>query len=337
MATADSPLITRRWVMSGAAAVGFATCLAAGHAAQAKATDEPRLVVYLSSEDPNEVAHIADFRREFEKRVLPRHPRARLEVHRVQGFGEASIVAKLDELGTVVPAPVLFTAHSYVAQVIVQKATRMPLVYFTMADPVALGVVDRPLESSTNATGYSSYVRWELKHVELLRDAVPAIRRVGVIADSFWFDWSGPRRLMSESETLLGVKTKPVLVGVESQIENVAAAAAEVDAWYLPDTPFNRTYGRRIQALIAASGKPSIGGTPLRAGHAHLLSYMRDADEPWGRLADLVGLLLSGIRAADVPFDGPRRFRLQVSLATARRLGIELPRALLVRADEIIP
>jgi len=309
----------------------------AGGCGQPEHASASRPVVYLSSEDPNEAAHIADFRREFNKRVAPRHPRAKLEVHQVQGFGQESIIAKLGELSQRKPAPIVFTAHSFVAQVVVQEAPQVPLVYFTMADPVALGVVDRPLATSTNTTGYSSYVRWELKHVELLRDAVPGIRRVGVISDSFWFDWAGPRRLMGDAPALLGVTMKPVLVGVVSQIDNVTAAASDVDAWYLPDTPFNRTHGRRIQELIAASGKPSIAGTPLRAEHAHLLAYVRDGGEPWARLADIVGLLLSGVRASDIPFDGPKRFRLMVSLPTARRLGIEVPRALLVRADEIIP
>jgi putative tryptophan/tyrosine transport system substrate-binding protein len=131
---------------------------------------------------------------------------------------------------------------------------------------------------------------------------------------------------------------KPVLVGVVSQIDDIAAAGAEVDAWYLPDTPFNRVHGKRIRELIVASGKPSIGGTPLRSPDAHLLAYVRESNAPsWARLADIVGLVLSGVRAGDIPFDAPRRFRLMVSLSTARRLGIEVPRSILMRANEVLP
>ena len=322
-----------RWI------AGLAIALAAAGAwAEAGGGDVSRVVVYLSSEDPNEPAHIADFRKEFERRVLPRHPRTRLEVHQVNAFEREPMVAKLKELAARESPPVLFIAHSMLAQVAVQETPELPVVHFTMADPVALGIVDRPLATSTNVTGHTSYVRWELKHVELLRDAVPGIRKVGVISDSFWFDWGGPARLVRESEALLGVKVKPVLVGVVSQIEDIRAAAPEVDAWYLPDTPFNRLHGKRIRELITASGKPSISATPLRSPDAHLLAYVRESNAlPWERLADIVGLVLSGVRAGDIPFDAPRKFRLMVSLSTARRLGIEVPRSVLMRANEVLP
>lgn len=329
---ADSPSSILRWTTCVVIAI-----LATGAWAQGSSAPS-QLVIYLSSEDPAEAEHVADFRKEFEVRVRARHPSARLEVHHVQALEPGPVGVKLRQLAALEPPPIVVAGHSQIAQVAVIESRRLPVVFFTMADPVALGVVDRHLASSTNVTGYSTNVRWELKHVELLRDAIPGIRRVGVISDSFWFEWGGPARLMRESETLLGVKVKPVLVGVPSQIEDIPASGADIDAWYLPDTPFNRVHGKRIRELITASGKPSITGTPLRAADAHLLAYVRVTNElPWGRLADIVGLLLSGVRAGDIPFDGPRRFRLMVSQSTARRLGIQIPRAMLMRADEILP
>jgi putative ABC transport system substrate-binding protein len=174
-----------------------------------------------------------------------------------------------------------------------------------------------------------------LKHVEILQECVPSIRRVGIVSDTGWATATTPRQLLADSEALFGVSVRLVNLESPDDIPRLSriAAAERFDAWFVPDTPFTRVNYRAIADQIRVSGKPWIAGNRQPTA---LLVYTHERFDPWQRIAEMVSLVLSGVPARDIPFSRPKRFQLVVNQATARSLGIQVPRSILMRAHEVI-
>ena len=287
-------------------------------------------VVYLQTED--DPGHFARLQAEFARKVLPFHPRATLERRMVPGRdpnGVAAVVRALRE------PSVLVVAHTLVSQVAARELPKVPITLLTMADPSMLGFSREPGSFGANVTGYSAYAPFHLKHLELLRECVPGIRRVGVIGDPFWADTDIARRIVAESQSRFGLSIEMVISGKPEELDRIAAIAPKVDGWFVVDTPFNRVHSQKIGSLVQGTGKPAIGGPSGMLRNGGLLAYAPEQPDPWPRMAETVKLLLSGVPASDIPFDRPKRFHLTVSRSAARSLGISIPRSILVRADEI--
>ena len=290
-------------------------------------------VLYLQSKEEGP-EHYERFAAEFAIRIAPHHPGVRLERRNVAAWSFQEMATLLAAIGKRPPAA-LVTAHTAVAQAALRELPNVPVVLLTLADPVNLGVVDVPLGSNTNVTGYTFSVPFEMKHLEILKQSVPSVRRVGVISDTFWADGPVARRMLDEAPAILGVSAKLVSAQTVEQLDQIPASAGQVDAWFVPDTPFNRVHAARIVAHIRASQKPSIGGSTSHLTHGGLLVYEPVRIDPWPRMADMVRLILAGVPARRIPFDRPKLFRLAVNRAAAFELGVELPKSILKRADEI--
>ena len=287
-------------------------------------------VVYLQTED--DPGHFARLQAEFARKVLPFHPRATLERRMVPGRDPGGVAAVIRTLRE--PAA-LVVAHTLVSQVAARELPKIPITLLTMADPSMLGFSREPGTFGANVTGYSAYVPFHLKHLELLRECVPGIRRVGVIGDPFWADTDIARRIVAESRSLFGLSIEMVISGKPEELDRIAAIAPKVDGWFVVDTPFNRIHSQRIGSLIHGSGKPAIAGPIGILRNGGLLAYTPEQPDPWPRMAEALKLLLSGVPVSDIPFDRPKRFHLTVSRSAARALGLSIPRSILVRADEI--
>jgi putative ABC transport system substrate-binding protein len=300
--------------------------LAAVHSAGAFAAD----VLYL---DPlgNPVDHgIQKFRMVYDRHVRPLHPKATFE-HRIVPNDTPERTAAALKADRAAPPKLVFTADGRIAMAVRKEMPGVPMVFLTMADPVILGVSDDPIAPRANVTGYSDNTPVELKHVELLLECVPSIRRIGVVADEYWTQLVAPRRLFSESQELFGVAVILVRIVEPGEIARMAqiAASERLDAWFVPDTPFSRVNYREIAQQIRATRKPWIAGN--RSPDA-LLTYAAERFDPWPRVAEMISLVLSGVPAREIPFERPKRFELIVNQATARDLGVNVPKSILVKA-----
>lgn len=291
----------------------------------------PTRVVYLHT-DEEPPLHEVDFRKQFAR--LKAHAGVPLEVLRMSGRTREDIADALKSLRGGPPV-VLVTVHTLVAQTAVVELPESTVVMLTLANPIQLLGEVKPVSPSINATGFTYHVPYDWKHLEILRECVPSVRRVGVIADRFWADGPIPRRLLRDSVQLVGVETVLLQIDTVAEIDLLPAWAGKVDAWYVPDTPFIRENSVAIAAHIRASRKPSIGGVTSHLTQGGLLAYEPVRIDPWPRMAQIVGLLISGVPARDIPFERPKLFKLGLNLSVARDLGIEIPRSILLRANEI--
>jgi ABC-type uncharacterized transport system substrate-binding protein len=217
-----------------------------------------------------------------------------------------------------------------------KQATReIPIVMAGAGDPVAVGLVASLARPGGNVTGQSSGgAEVAGKSVELIRELIPAARRVGVLAD--------------ESDPF----AKPYMAQIGQaarsagmEVETIMTRPGQpLDAAFETLTG-NRVDGLLIQGSIARKEMldlaikhrlPALTSTRLGPPLGALMSYASDYVTLARESAVYVEKILKGAKPADLPVAFPIKFELIINLKTAKALGIEVPPTLLARADEVI-
>ncbi len=234
----------------------------------------------------------------------------------------------------------VIVTHSNTAVTALQQATRtIPIVVASMGDPVQSGFVASLARPGGNITGFSPLVE-ELagKWVELLREAVPKISRVAVLAVS---QTPSHRTYWAEIRAAAkALKVTPQRQGVAGpdEIEHAFASLVKGHAHGLIVLPHAVTANRRTQivGLAAKNRLPGMYPFSLFVEAGGLMSYGTNFSDLHRRAATYVDKILKGAKPADLPVEQPTRFELVVNLKTAKALGLTIPPSVLVRADQVI-
>ena len=136
----------------------------------------------------------------------------------------------------------------------------------------------------------------------------------------------------------LGLQLQSILVKDADDLEQGFAAAknAGVHALIFPPSPFLNTNLARFIDLTAKIRLPAIYPGMVHVEAGGLMGYGPDRDDNFRRAAVYVDKILKGAKPSDLPVEQPTRFKLVLSLRTAKALGLTLPPMLLARADEVI-
>ncbi len=234
----------------------------------------------------------------------------------------------------------VIVTYSNAAVAALQQATRtIPIVVAAMGDPVGSGFVASLARPGGNITGFSSLPE-ELagKWVELLREAVPKVSRVAVLAVS---QTPAQRTLWKEIQVAaqaLRVSPQRQEVAGPDEIEHAFAGFIKGRAQGLIVLPHAVTIDRRTQIVGLAAKNRLPGMYPfssyVEAGG--LMSYGTNFSEQHRRAATYVDKILKGTKPADLPVEQPTRFELVINLKTAKALGLKIPQSVLIRADQVI-
>jgi ABC-type uncharacterized transport system substrate-binding protein len=108
------------------------------------------------------------------------------------------------------------------------------------------------------------------------------------------------------------------------------------EALYVPANPFMFANRVRINTFALAARLPTMNNVREYVEVGGLMSYGPNWQDMWRRAADFVDKILRGAKPGEIPVEQPTKFDLVINLTTAKALGIEVPPALLVRADEVI-
>jgi putative ABC transport system substrate-binding protein len=221
-----------------------------------------------------------------------------------------------------------------------KDATRtIPIVMAGGGDPVGLGLVASLARPGGNVTG-PSMMNTEIiaKRMQLLKEVVPGLVRVAVLANSvnpihaiFW-------RETEPAARELGLELQPVEARVPEDFEVAFAAATRGKAGALIafDDALTYNYRTRVVALAAASRLPALYGYREFPDEGGLMSYGASFADLFRRAATYVDKILKGAKPADLPIEQPTKFDLVINLKVAKALGIQLSPTLLARADEVI-
>jgi putative ABC transport system substrate-binding protein len=175
------------------------------------------------------------------------------------------------------------------------------------------------------------------KWLELLVEAVPTARRIGVLFDTSPSN-AQQFRAVAVSAEKLGKTLLPLRIDNVDMISDALGRVRneKLDGLIFISSPLFTANATRIVELVKPTGLPAIYETRLLAARGGLMSYGPDLNEAFRRAAAYSDRILKGAKPADLPIERPTRFELAVNLKTARALGLDLPALLVARADEVI-
>jgi putative ABC transport system substrate-binding protein len=220
-----------------------------------------------------------------------------------------------------------------------KQATSVILIVFAAAgDPVGTGLVASLARPGGNVTGLSvQQTDAAAKRLELLREVVPGLRRLAILANV-----ASPAVVldMREVQATAGTLGLEVTTSEIRQGEDIAPAfealKSRADALYVCIDPLVSTHRIRINTLALAARLPTMHGSREFVEAAGLISYGTNIPDLFRRAAGYVDKILRGAKPADIPVEQPTKFDLIINLTTANALGLEIPDKLLALADEVI-
>ena len=225
------------------------------------------------------------------------------------------------------------------ASLAARDATRtIPIVMLGVADPVAAGLVTNLARPDGNVTGTSGAATQVVgKQLELFRETFPNISRVAVL----WNPSNPVYQALQLREAEIAARALRMelhLLEARSpgELEKVFAAIAPRRPLLVMGDPLFMAYRRKIVQMAVARRIPIVSGPSEYAEAGALLAFGPSYPDLARRSAVYVDKILRGARPADLPVEEPTTFRLVVNLKTAKTLGITLPRALLLRAEQVI-
>jgi len=217
--------------------------------------------------------------------------------------------------------------------------TTIPIVMSTAGEPVRIGLVTSLAGPGGNITGLSNVTpELDTKRLELLRELLPGVQRVGVLENSTNPYFRAVRQEFEQACRSLGLQPIIIEVAAAGDLENALAEMARRRAQALFVRGDSLFIDNRVPLMSAALRYSlptlALGKEMLRAGA--LVSYGSTDAELYLRYAAFVDRILRGARPADLPLEQPTKFELVINLKAAKALGITVPQTLLLRADEVI-
>jgi putative tryptophan/tyrosine transport system substrate-binding protein len=253
------------------------------------------------------------------------------------GEGRAERYADLAAELVRLQVDVIVTSGS--AAVAVKRATSViPIVFATANEPIGSGLVASLARPGGNATGMSMQ-QTDLagKRLELLREVVPGLRRLGILINA-----GNPGAVLDRDQVRAAAGTLglEVLTGEVQGAKEIAPIfetfKGRAQALYVVGDALMSTNRIRINTLALAARLPSMYPNRAAVEAGGLISYGPNFPEMYRRAGDYVDKILRGGKPADIPVEQPTKFDLVINLTTAQALGLDLPPTLLARADEVI-
>jgi len=218
----------------------------------------------------------------------------------------------------------------------------IPIVMAGVADPVARGLVTSLAHPGGNITGIAN-LQLDLysKRVELLKSAVPRVARVVSIGNPGGIEPAKIAVLRKKQEAdakAIGVALVRIDLSATSEWRSVTEAIVREhpDALVLSPTPINFNLRREIAEFANVQRLPTIGANRDQAVAGILMSYGSDSADTYRNTGAYVDKILKGAKPGELPIEQPTKFDLVINVKTAKALGLTIPQAVLLRADEQI-
>lgn len=232
---------------------------------------------------------------------------------------------------------VIVTAGRPAVRALKETTSTIPIVFAALGDAIAAGAVENMARPGGNVTGLSFLnVELSAKRLEVLAEALPHARRVAILRDENTPDqWLSATKRAGEG---LGLELRAVEVSdpeaFERAFETIAAWRADA-LDILASAMFNAQQDRLLE-LTVGRGIPTIYEHRDFVQAGGLISYGPNIPDLYRRAAAYVDKILKGAKPGDLPVEQPTKFELVINLKTAKALGLTIPQAILLRADEVV-
>lgn len=251
--------------------------------------------------------------------------------------GRSNRVAEIAAEFVRLKVDVILTVGSAVTTL--KRATSaIPIVFAVAVDPVGGGLVASLVRPGGNVTGLSvQQSDLASKRLELLREAIPRLRRLAIMADVGYPDSVLEVANVEAAGRTLGLEVAPLEIRRAEDIGPAfEAIKAPPDALYVASDALIAANRTRIITLALSARLPTILSYRDYVQAGGLMSYGPNYADMFRRAAEMVDKILHGTKPADIPVEQPTKFELVINLTTAKALGLTIPHNLLVLADEVI-
>ena len=231
-------------------------------------------------------------------------------------------------------------AGNYAAQAAKAATTTIPIVFGVGEDPVKLGLVSNLARPGGNATGYNFFAaEITAKRLELLHVLVPKAVRVAMLvnpANAPVADTTS--REAQEAARAIGLQLHILNASTDDEIEAAFDIIAHdrPDALFIPADAFFVSRRVQLATLTARYRIPAAYPTRENVEAGGLMSYGPAISEMWRQVGVYAGQVLSGAKPADMPVIQSTKFDFVLNLKTAKTLGLDVPMAIQMTADEVI-
>jgi putative ABC transport system substrate-binding protein len=238
--------------------------------------------------------------------------------------------------------PAVIVAGAQPAVLAARNATHtIPIVISAIvADPMAIGLAASMARPGGNITGIWIEGDEALmgKRLELLKEAVPALSRVGVMVDRDNPSEAFTLRSLPASARALGLAVQVLEVRRPADLEGAFAAAARagLEGLHFSSDPLILNSRAQVVALAARTKLPAIYSFREFPADGGLMSYATSLPAAYRRCAAFIDKILKGASAGELPIERPTKFELVINLKTAKALGLSVPLTLQAAADEVI-
>ena len=295
------------------------------------------VLMNLAADDAQSMARIAAFLQGLQQLGWTDGQNVAIEYR--WGAGDPERIRKFAaELVALAPDVILAVGGSTVLP-LQQVGRTVPIVFAGVTDPVGAGIVANLARPGGNATGFTTF-EYEIsaKWLELLKQIVPRTTRAAVLRDPTIIGSISQFAAIQSVAPSLGVELTPIDTRNAGDIERaVIAFAREPNARLIVVTGTSAIIHRELIISLATRHRlPAVYPIRFFATGGGLISYGPDSIDPYRRAAGYVDRILKGEKPADLPVQAPTKYELVINLKTAKALGLEVPRMLLARADEVI-
>jgi putative tryptophan/tyrosine transport system substrate-binding protein len=250
---------------------------------------------------------------------------------RLPGFAAELVASKVD----------VIVAGGRAAVVAAKEATAtIPIVIAPASgDAVATGLIASLARPGGNVTGLTDELEHlSAKRMELLKQTLPGSSRIAVLWNVDDPGMSLRYRAIERAAKVLGVEVEPHALRTVDDFEPVFAAMARrrPDALFLVTDALTNINHKQVVDFSTTHRVPAMYESVAVVRQGGLMSYGPTPEEMFGRAAAYVDRILKGAKPGDLPAEQPTKYHFTVNVKTARALGLTVPPAVLLRADEVL-
>lgn len=234
---------------------------------------------------------------------------------------------------------VIFASTSTEVEAARQVTKSIPIVFATHADPIGVGHVSSLPRPGGNITGLT-VVQADLtsKAIEIFKEVLPRAKRLAVIYSPAAPSHRPTLVAVEAAAASLTLEVQPIAVQSAADFESAfkTMSQAKADGFFVSASALTLSQRAALAELGLRFRLPGMFGARDNVTAGGLMSYSPDARDLTQRAANYIDRILKGASPADLPVEQSSKYMLVVNLKTARAIGLDLPPALLLRADEVI-
>ena len=218
-------------------------------------------------------------------------------------------------------------------------STTIPIVFTVPQDPVQLGLVTSLARPGGNLTGVNFFgAELAAKRLGILRELIPAARRVGLLIDPTYSPAENERHDVETVACSIGLEINVFNATNNREIDAVFAAFVRerLDALFVAAGPLFPSRRVHVVGLAMRHGIPAIYNERRFPEVGGLISYGASITDAYRQAGVYTGRILKGAKPADLPVVQSNKLELVINMQTARAIGLEVPNSLQLLADEII-